>query len=185
MLKQIRLDSGKTLNQVSSDLKIRKKYLVALEEGDFDILPGEVYVKGYLKLYLDYLNVKDRNAEQIEATKQNETEKLLSNKRATALINYKRKKQLVLISIIMLSIIIVSHPFIINAQKKMDNEILKRLMEEVEHKLDELLHAQANNQNEVKKLQNENKELKDNYIKMLDQINIYINELEEIKKQQK
>ncbi len=67
----------------------------------------------------------------------------------------------------------------------MGNEILKRLMEEVEHKLDELLHVQANNQNEVKKLQNENKELKDNYIKMLDQINIYINELEEIKKQQK
>ncbi|HJD58751.1 hypothetical protein H6P87_01195 [Rickettsia tillamookensis] len=67
----------------------------------------------------------------------------------------------------------------------MDNEILKRLMEEVEHKLDELLQAQTNNQNEVKKLQNENKELKDNYIKMLDQINIYINELEEIKKQQK
>ncbi|MFV9889896.1 helix-turn-helix domain-containing protein, partial [Rickettsia conorii] len=70
MLKQIRLDSGKTLNQISSDLiKIRKKYLVALEEGDFDVLPGEVYVRGYLKLYLDYLNVKDRNAEQIEATK--------------------------------------------------------------------------------------------------------------------
>ncbi|AFB26773.1 MULTISPECIES: helix-turn-helix domain-containing protein [spotted fever group] len=114
MLKQIRLDSGKTLNQVSSDLKIRKKYLVALEEGDFDALPGEVYVRGYLKLYLDYLNVKDRNAEQIETTKQNETEKLLNNKRATV-INYKRKKQLVLISIIMLSIIIVSHPFIINA----------------------------------------------------------------------
>ncbi|WP_040256353.1 RP576a family tick cell line-upregulated protein [Rickettsia hoogstraalii] len=67
----------------------------------------------------------------------------------------------------------------------MDSEILKRLMEEVEHKLDELLQVQTNNQNEVKKLQNENKELKDNYIKMLDQINIYINELEEIKKQQK
>ncbi|XVN44715.1 MAG: hypothetical protein RCG16_03820 [Rickettsia hoogstraalii] len=44
----------------------------------------------------------------------------------------------------------------------MDSEILKRLMEEVEHKLDELLQAQTNNQNEVKKLQNENKELKDN-----------------------
>ncbi|MFV9890084.1 MAG: helix-turn-helix domain-containing protein, partial [Rickettsia conorii subsp. raoultii] len=35
---------------------------------------------------------------------------LLNNTRATVLINYKRKKQLVLISII-----IVSHPFIINA----------------------------------------------------------------------
>ncbi|AFC70825.1 hypothetical protein MC5_02215 [Rickettsia australis str. Cutlack] len=74
---------------------------------------------------------------------------------------------------------------LINAWAKMDSEILKRLMEEVEHKLDELLQTQTNNQNEVNKLQNENKELKDNYIKMLDQINIYINELEEIKKQQK
>ncbi|ADE30316.1 RP576a family tick cell line-upregulated protein [Rickettsia prowazekii] len=67
----------------------------------------------------------------------------------------------------------------------MDNKILKRLMEEVEHKLDELLQAQTHNHNEVKKLQNENKKLKDNYIKILDQIKIYINELEEIKKQQK
>ncbi|QCS24753.1 palindromic element RPE1 domain-containing protein [Rickettsia parkeri] len=62
---------------------------------------------------------------------------------------------------------------------------LKKLMEEVEHKLDDLLSMLVNNQNEVQKLQNENKALKDNYIIMLDQINIYINELEEIKKQQK
>ncbi|WP_392505613.1 palindromic element RPE1 domain-containing protein [Rickettsia sp. 2024-CO-Wats] len=62
---------------------------------------------------------------------------------------------------------------------------LKKLMEEVEHKLDDLLSMLVNNQNEVQKLQNENKALKDNYITMLDQINIYINELEEIKKQQK
>lgn len=48
-------------------------------------------------------------------------------------------------------------------------------MKEVEYKLDDLLSMLVNNQNE-------NKELKDNYIKMLDQINIYINELEEIKK---
>ncbi|KJW04835.1 RPE1 domain protein [Rickettsia argasii T170-B] len=62
---------------------------------------------------------------------------------------------------------------------------LKKLMEEVEHKIDDLLSMLVNNQNEVQKLQNENKVLKDNYITMLDQINIYINELEEIKKQQK
>ena len=62
---------------------------------------------------------------------------------------------------------------------------LKKLMEEVEHKLDELLKIHENDLNEIKKLQNENKELKDNYTKMLDQINIYINELAEIKKQQK
>ncbi|WP_341787468.1 palindromic element RPE1 domain-containing protein [Rickettsia endosymbiont of Cantharis rufa] len=62
---------------------------------------------------------------------------------------------------------------------------LKKLMEEVEHRLNEVLNTLVTKQNEIQKLQNENKELKDNYIKMLDQINIYINELEEIKKQQK
>lgn len=67
----------------------------------------------------------------------------------------------------------------------MDSEILKKLMEEVERKLNGLLKTHESGLNEIKKLQNENKELKDNYIKMLDQINIYINELEEIKKQQK
>ena len=115
MLKQTRLDLGKTLNQVSLDLKIRKKYLIALEEEKLDVLPGEVYMKGYLKLYLDYLNIKDRNAEQLEANKKYEKEKLLSRDRNKVLINYKHKKQLVLISIIMLSIIILIHPFIESA----------------------------------------------------------------------
>lgn len=115
ILKQTRLDLGKTLNQVSLDLKIRKKYLIALEEEKLDVLPGEVYMKGYLKLYLDYLNIKDRNAEQLDANKKYEKEKLLSRDRNKVLINYKHKKQLVLISIIMLSIIILIHPFIESA----------------------------------------------------------------------
>lgn len=67
----------------------------------------------------------------------------------------------------------------------MNNETLTRLMQEVEHKLDNLLSMLTNNQNEIEKLQNENKHLKNNYIKILDQINIYVNELEEIKKLQK
>lgn len=112
MLKQTRLDLGKTLNQVSLDLKIRKKYLIALEEGKLDILPGEVYVKGYLKLYLDYLNIRDRNAEQLETKKNNEQEKLLSRDKNKALVNYRHKKQLIFMSIVMLSIIIIIYPFI-------------------------------------------------------------------------
>ena len=67
----------------------------------------------------------------------------------------------------------------------MNNEILTRLMQEVEHRLDNLLSMLTNNQNEIEKLKNENKHLKNNYIKILDQINIYVNELEEIKKLQK
>lgn len=67
----------------------------------------------------------------------------------------------------------------------MISEILQRLMVEVEHRLENLLAILANNKYEIERLQNENQILKDNYIKMLEQINIYVNELEEIKKLQK
>lgn len=115
ILKQVRLDLGKTLSQVSSDLKIRKKYLIALEEGNFDVLPGEVYIKGYMKLYLDYLNIKERNTVQIEENKKSENEKLLKINKRKALMNYRYKKRLVLISIVILFIFIIIHPFIESA----------------------------------------------------------------------
>lgn len=115
MLKQVRLDLGKTLSQVSSDLKIRKKYLIALEEGNFDILPGEVYVKGYMKLYLDYLNIKERNVAQIEKNTKSENETLLKINKKTALMNYRYKTRLVFISIVILFIFIIIHPFIESA----------------------------------------------------------------------
>lgn len=67
----------------------------------------------------------------------------------------------------------------------MNNEILTRLMQEVEYRLDNLLNMLANSQNEIEKLQHENRQLRDNYTRVLDQINLHVNELEEIKKLQK
>lgn len=67
----------------------------------------------------------------------------------------------------------------------MINEILQKLMVEVDYRLENLLAILASNRYEIERLQNENQILKDNYIKMLEQINIYVNELEEIKKLRK
>ncbi|EEG76206.1 helix-turn-helix domain-containing protein [Dethiobacter alkaliphilus] len=50
-LKQAREDRGLTLEALSSSTLIAKKYLKALEEGDFDQFPGEVYLKGALRKY--------------------------------------------------------------------------------------------------------------------------------------
>ncbi|MCC8368906.1 MAG: hypothetical protein LN573_02340 [Rickettsia endosymbiont of Oxypoda opaca] len=61
------------------------------------------------------------------------------------------------------------------------NEELQRLMQEVDHKIDELLLLIANQQNEISRLRSENKQLTDNYSKILTQITVYIEELEEIK----
>src|ERR1039457_6620650 len=37
--------------------KIRGKYLRALEEAQFDVLPAQTYVKGFLRTYAEYLGL--------------------------------------------------------------------------------------------------------------------------------
>src|SRR6266478_9379535 len=43
--------------QVEEATKIRGKYLRALEEEQFDLLPSQTYVKGFLRTYADYLGL--------------------------------------------------------------------------------------------------------------------------------
>ncbi|MFY9589212.1 helix-turn-helix domain-containing protein [Rickettsia endosymbiont of Halotydeus destructor] len=107
ILKKARIDSGKTLQEVSSDLKIRKQYLVALEEENFDSLPGEVYIKGYLKLYVNYLNLQNEiDLEPINDINYQQEDSLMDRRNRT-MINYKHKKQLIIISIVMLLGVII------------------------------------------------------------------------------
>lgn len=57
-LKEVREKKGYTLEQVSDILKIRKQYLLDLEEGDLEDIPGQVYVEGYRKIYHEFLGLK-------------------------------------------------------------------------------------------------------------------------------
>jgi hypothetical protein len=45
------------ISQVEQATKIRGKYLRALEEEQFDMLPSQTYVKGFLRTYADYLGL--------------------------------------------------------------------------------------------------------------------------------
>ena len=56
-LKNRRNELGISLDEIEQVLKIRKKYLVALEEGDDSVLPGKTYFIGYLRKYANYLQV--------------------------------------------------------------------------------------------------------------------------------
>jgi cytoskeleton protein RodZ len=46
-----------TLQQVEEDTKIRVKYVQAMENEDFDVMPGATYVKGFLRTYSTYLGL--------------------------------------------------------------------------------------------------------------------------------
>jgi cytoskeleton protein RodZ len=56
-LREARLRQGYELPRVEADTKIRAKYLRALEEERFEVLPGETYVKGFLRTYSEYLGL--------------------------------------------------------------------------------------------------------------------------------
>jgi cytoskeletal protein RodZ len=57
LLKEARQSKEVSLEEVEEQLRIRKKYLQALEEEDFSIMPPEVYVKGFLRNYAIYLGL--------------------------------------------------------------------------------------------------------------------------------
>jgi cytoskeletal protein RodZ len=56
-LREARLRQGLDFPEVEQATKIRGKYLRALEDEQFDILPGQTYVKGFLRTYAEYLGL--------------------------------------------------------------------------------------------------------------------------------
>ena len=48
-LREARVRRTITLQQVEEDTKIRVKYVQAMENEDFDVMPGATYVKGFLR----------------------------------------------------------------------------------------------------------------------------------------
>src|SRR5713101_2472006 len=49
---------GLTLEQAAEDTRIREKFIKALENGDYNSLPGAVYTKGFLRNYAEYLGLE-------------------------------------------------------------------------------------------------------------------------------
>jgi cytoskeletal protein RodZ len=56
-LKEARGNLGLSLKQVADELKISVKYLQALEDDAWGKIPGEVYVKSFLKKYTGFLKL--------------------------------------------------------------------------------------------------------------------------------
>lgn len=57
LLRSTREAKGISLAQAEQATKIRRQYLEALEEEDFELLPGEVYVRGFLRNYARFLGL--------------------------------------------------------------------------------------------------------------------------------
>ena len=56
-LREARLRQSLDFPEIEQGTKIRGKYLRALEDEQFDVLPAQTYVKGFLRSYAEYLGL--------------------------------------------------------------------------------------------------------------------------------
>ena len=60
-LREARMRNRIDITEVEAATKIRAKYLRALENEEWDLLPGPTFVKTFLRTYADYLGLDARN----------------------------------------------------------------------------------------------------------------------------
>lgn len=56
-LRNARVSMGYTLDDLQQATKIQKRYLIAIEDEKFDELPGDFYVRAFIKQYADTVNL--------------------------------------------------------------------------------------------------------------------------------
>lgn len=64
LLRQRREALGITLEELQKRTKIRIKYLEAIEVGDFEVIPGEVYLRGFIRSVANELGIDQQEAMQ-------------------------------------------------------------------------------------------------------------------------
>lgn len=62
LLKKLRTSKGLHLREVEESLHIRRSYLEAIEESEYEKIPNEVYARGFLKNYARFLGVNPEAA---------------------------------------------------------------------------------------------------------------------------
>ncbi len=56
-LQSILLSKKISIEKVSEETKISKKYLIAIEEDDYTVFPARIYLVGFIKMYAHYLGL--------------------------------------------------------------------------------------------------------------------------------
>lgn len=89
-LASARRTQGKSLEDVEQATKIRPRYIEALEHDQFAVIPGDVYVRSFLKTYANYLGL-DAGA-LLNQYREGEVVSLRANAKLAPTITVRRKR---------------------------------------------------------------------------------------------
>ena len=66
LLEKARLEQGLTIEEMSARTKIKPQFLQAIEGGNFHLLPGEAYVKPFIRTYAKSLGLDDQITDDVK-----------------------------------------------------------------------------------------------------------------------
>lgn len=125
-LKEAREEAGYTVEEVAEKLNIRKQYIICLEEGNFEGIPGKVYVEGYTKMYTEFLGIEAPN-------------KIAQNVMQTSEVNINnnqkvKRKYVVFFSVMMLILVILIYSMIKSSKVQVvevaEDELIQNIQEQ-------------------------------------------------------
>jgi hypothetical protein len=137
VFKEARKKADKSIDDASKETKIAKKYLIAIENENFEIFPGETYLIGFLRNYAQFLGLdsdeiilkyKDFKIQEHPAP----IEQLIARPKST--------KNILLISIIIVIAISVSL-YVYLTRRKGDRPLTKIIREKDKEKTSEQVKA--------------------------------------------
>ncbi len=121
-LRKARKNKNLTLEELEERTKIRKKYLRAIEEGNYEIIPGHIYIKAFIKGYANEIGLKGEEMvkkyeELLQQQQKNKKEKKQKENENKKFFHKKWVKLIIMLLITSLIFIVIYNVFIKQPEK--------------------------------------------------------------------
>lgn len=83
ILKAERERKGLSIKEVEQSTSIRSLYLSAIEEGNYSVVPGEVYLKGFIRNYAAFLGLNSQELVELYRQTQNAPPEIATERKDT------------------------------------------------------------------------------------------------------
>ncbi len=80
-LRMAREEQGISISQAAVETRILQRYLIALEDGDYQHLPGDVYARGFIRNYATYLGLSSEELIETYRRERGITDQILRDPR--------------------------------------------------------------------------------------------------------